>query len=1443
MTTGGYGIVPYGGGPYGGGLLAAQEEGFDVFCYRDLSMFQILSSPYADKDPVDPQHFYPNPSTLDLELCSGGAKPAVNARLWVAQSVGASFTVEWIVKFANLPTDFNDLTNSHIYLGATDAAGALLGLFFSQVGVAYTGDVSFPSGNLQLNCTFQQIPASSTYVNDTDYWVIRGAVSYDLGIVYLYMTKLSEVYVTGHQLRAILPVIPYTSSAGSPTDQVLASVRGTASVPSCAFLDSMCLGSALIIPNLAPEANAGLDQAVRLCSIIQLDGSASFDPEGASLGYQWRLVEGPTSSDFVEQVHDGWTAFSASGYVTRIYSQELGAIDGGSDPVEIGDVITIRGMAYDIVGKGLDGGNFYVQTGSEVIPHDLTAETFKYLRQRGISNPTTVNPTFFPDAAGFYSFDLVVHDGSLSSSSSLTIVNVLESPLPRGCTPDMSFLFGYLSDFWKLVEDRDRVAVFWSSVAQVVATELFTLWQYEYSKSLRDIQRTFVRRWLHYDLLLPEPLPELTTVRALYGGVASSDLPSASFQGQVLHIVSEALEGGEYELTVGLAGSPTASQALATHIQNLLRDFADSRFTVTVLGGAVDSPIRVDAPFPFTIGGNTTLSIFTVGTESRHPSGTGGAGIGTRTYKVGRSLKGLDIQEDDFLNLDGVSYRISSVLDNALDAYPYQRVVVKEDLPTAPTSSWSITGWVQSELLSFYDGLVSAGDPVDFEATDSPTGEDSTETTSELVETTALGACAAKPSRLAVDFWNLGARLVDPDVRVTLARVLRRSYVPINDLVVDVPTLQRLIVVEDDEETLRRNVDYFIEDVRGRKGIHFMSGGSSDPGDVWEGERPPNRLWAEYTYVNNNPLIEANFGLAVGLTEDMLEELPTGVDYLSAVRGLWYALYNGPTIRNLRIGVQILLGLPFAEERGTIEEIRTDFSATQGRILIRDLDRTEIVRSYNYPKVLNLEENPATGAQYAVGDTVEQFAPLVEGAEVVDYIKDPTWFEGLINQGIFYEVEKYHKFLVRVDEAAFDLEALLFAKDFVLKAKPTYTYPLFFVYRNIGETEVSITDDVVNRVKLILSDAPCGNLLGASWHYDQPRAAGGGWRNQFDSNTDPNDADPTPNTPDSEVLWAYDKAYLCPSDALTGVWCEQISGSFTVFFDGPFAWDTPVTERIGFSDASPASIPAGPGGFDMTNIGDPAVDFTGNATKVRFLALGNPESDSVLRAGLLYDDDLGAYTDYTTSGTIALLPPSGAIELGDAFYMGFLVAPDHIWVNISTAGVGAWVLQYQYWNGSNWVALSGVTDGTNAFKNSGLNAITFTRPGDMAKLLVDGKGPYYYVRAVVTTGDASPSTRPVASAVDPMGVDYEVVVENVTQATSRVEAFTAIVNTEIARVFGTPLPVTAADVINVRVRPASNGARTPDWSQIMAYVTIENAAVWQYDESLGDGEYCIERVL
>ncbi|MBI5044643.1 MAG: hypothetical protein HZC02_01845 [Candidatus Levybacteria bacterium] len=76
-----------------------------------------------------------------------------------------------------------------------------------------------------------------------------------------------------------------------------------------------------------------------------------------------------------------------------------------------------------------------------------------------------------------------------------------------------------------------------------------------------------------------------------------------------------------------------------------------------------------------------------------------------------------------------------------------------------------------------------------------------------------------------------------------------------------------------------------------------------------------------------------------------------------------------------------------------------------------------------------------------------------------------------------------------------------------------------------------------------------------------------------------------------------------------------------------------------------------------------------------------------------------------------------------------------------TAGVGGTVT-WQYWNGSTWAALSGVSDGTTGFTATvgDGKVLTFTVPSDWAATSLNGSQNLYYIRALVS---GTYSTNPI----------------------------------------------------------------------------------------------------
>ena len=1183
--TGRWGLDPWGGSlltDVGGPLPVVLP--FDIYCVGPCGPISALLSHPEVAIVGDPTQFPIDMATMDQELASGGPYLTSDAAIFINVSVPEDFTFEFTVDFGNLPPDFSNLTNVHAYFGTFAPAGGCVGLFFSQIGIAYTGSVHLDGGNnLVLDTPVQDLPNSQTLVGEDEYWTVRLAMSFSTGAVYIYVTKTADLLTIGHQLRYIMPAIPSASAALVPPSETLVSVRGTLTSPVLASLNSICLGTGVIIPGIPPTANAGVDQAIRLCSILQLDGSASTDPQQAPLTYSWQLIDAPTGSQYIYDEVDGLTypGSPPTGFTDRLYSDSLGVLNA-TNPIPAGDVIVLGGVPYTIIGTGSDLDGFFVRVGEFVLPDNLTSNTaFKYILQNGLNTRTSVKPTFYPDVPGIYKFQLIVFDGALFSEPAVVITNVVESVVARGCTPDLSFIWNYLSDFWNLVENTERITTFWQGLAQVAAAELLNLWQVDYSKSLRDIQRTFQRRWLHYDLLMQESptLISLSTVRGVYSGIESIDIPVAGIRGiSGTHLDLQFSTFSFPTIIAFTAADPYTPASIQTIMQAAFNQI-DPRILVRAIPNRAGSVtrLRIDAPFPFLVTNTSTSPLYSIGEQNGAPTGTAGAGVvGPKTYRVERSLQYLDIELNDFLCIDGVGYRIANVIDDPSDEFFYQRVTLLDPLSVPADTTWSIAGTVTSQDLDFWNGLCEVSDHVQYFVLNNNT---QTVTT---VLGPVLGSSFALPSNLPVDATPVGVYLANPALyTVYLQGVLRRKYVPVDPLIVDVPLLQQYIQSKDDTAVLRRNVDYFFDTFRGQPCIRFITPVPSDAGgnDVWQGQAPPPQLWAETSYIDNRPIIEQNFGIPAGFKLDDLAQLPSNFDYLSAVQGLWYAYWNGPTLFNLRVGTQILLGLPFAEQAGTILSIRDDFSTTTGQILMQDTADPTIVREYSYPASLSPEINPDTNAPYVVGDTVAQFAPLITGVEVVDYIKDPTWFQGYLEQGAFFEVEKFFRFLVRVDGAAFNLPALLYATSFVKRIKPTYTYPLFVVLEALGttgDTTVDTSDLVELHGTLFIFDGACLDASrGVATMFDQARPAYGGWRSQYDHNEDPTDP-PTYPTPNYPIMWGFDKNYLCPEDFIMGTICTTFASPTLPSYDSLFSFDEPVytADMVYWSEGYQLVIPA-----------------------------------------------------------------------------------------------------------------------------------------------------------------------------------------------------------------------------------------------------------------------------
>lgn len=464
-------------------------------------------------------------------------------------------------------------------------------------------------------------------------------------------------------------------------------------------------------------------------------------------------------------------------------------------------------------------------------------------------------------------------------------------------------------------------------------------------------------------------------------------------------------------------------------------------------------------------------------------SGLDGAVVTDRTYYVGSvDLTQYGVESGDMLVLNnGQSFRIDRVLSSPDDPLPNSRVLLEDPLPADASPEWAIPSGMTSAEVDYELEGVYPGDLLKIEAYDAASG-----TTVDI----SAAVVAEKGSRLAVDlsgpyYAGLG---LDPDIEwdVRVLGVKRRKAIAIDPSIKGVPRLQDVIPVEQSPTIYQQNIDYVLEpfyrdvDASPIPMLQFRDSVFIDP-DL----EPPDILWAELVLLDNEINVENLFGRLTGFLKDDASAFSSDFNYVAGVAGLLYAYQSGPDLASIGIGAQILLGQSFAEVAGVVEEIRNDFSPTQGRIAIRDADgntptRSEVIRTYYYKKdpldlttTSGLAVNDATDLPWAVGDDVPQFAPIGAGVDIVDLVSDPRWYVPYVRSGLMTEIEKFHHFLVTFNLDVVTLANLALLFRFVYRVRPEYTFPLLVGLRNHVD-EIDITDELSGDLDMYLYDTTCG---------------------------------------------------------------------------------------------------------------------------------------------------------------------------------------------------------------------------------------------------------------------------------------------------------------------------------------------------------------------------------
>ncbi len=1087
-------------------------------------------------------------------------------------AVPASYTVDFIVRFPKLPHDIADVADHHVGIQLANDAGRGVSIYFAQTGMAFSRIDDFGS--------VSSIPDSTEFTAEINRFFhrVRVAVNGGLGRAYIFIGRESDPFPP---LRFIIPA--EATPTGMP-DRFRLIACGTAIQPVSVEYRTLQLAADLLLPNLPPVANAGMDRVITAGNTARLDGRASYDPEGAPLSYRWRAIDAPYNSEFAYDGSNGSTTDDgdADG-VTTIFTVPPSSLPAW---VQNGDVLVVSGERHDIDTADILTGVITVTT--DTLPDNLSGVPFRLIRQSVLTGATTETPVAVPDIAGIYRFTLVVNDGEVSSEASEVLVNVVGARAPLGIEPSVEFLWSALGDEWKLVKNREIFTEFWRGTVQLLGAKLLEVWQHHYNMNVRDAQRVFQRKWLAFRTMINETLPLTAEVLPRFGkieGTYNFNLGDPPVTGSSLVVEVPNIDGTftQYPITFTGDSMATILADITAGVAGLdIQPYSVSDGPQLLLG-------LTSTSLAFRLGiTSSAAAILGLATETyNYLSGVRGARVTDETYRVdvGVDLIEQGVENGDLLVLNGgQAFRIDRVLNDARDPGPNQRLLLKDPLPLDATTTWEIPSIARSTEVDYDRAGAYPGDLVKVETFDAATN---------TFRDHRGYVVSQYGMTVGVRYDGLFAAFQNPALELRLLGVKRRKGVELPEDVVSIPRLQDLIPLRqyDDVATFpspqviwSENIDYVLEPFyrddleQPIPQLQFRDDVFIEP-DL----EPPDIFWAELTLFNNDQNIEDLFGRLVGFLREDTTDLGPDFSYLSGVAGLMYAMQRGPTPYAMRVGAQILFGQPFAEVAGFVTEIRDDYSPEFSRILIQDDDgntptRSEIVRSYVYRKdpldltaTSGLEVNPATGVPYVVGDRIEQFAPIGTGVRIEDYKNNPTWFVPFVSSGLLTELEKFFYFLVTFNLDLVSLSNITLIYQLIYRIKPTYTHPILLGAKTIAD-DVDVVDVLNMGVTLHLYDSACGS--GQAFMFDDYRGDGTTW-SSFDDGSS-----------------YYDGYVDCPSDwirfCLTATWPGGI-----ITYDSIFFLDTDVVDVSGtlgppgstFTPTYDMTLPAGV--YEVCSIIDP----------------------------------------------------------------------------------------------------------------------------------------------------------------------------------------------------------------------------------------------------------------
>lgn len=1018
-------------------------------------------------------------------------------------TVGADFgfQIEILLPVGKLPVDFSSLGTDKLFIGIENdlpSGDLVAGFFISEVGIAVANSAS------AINTVLPDTAALVAQFRKSSGEPLVLRIAFREDDSFAPIQHIMSVAI-GQDTRRVFTFeqgsLPFVY-AGSD-DRMNIQAIGT--VETEVLVGFMGLSSQINTYAITTQPNPGPDEVVELGDVARLDGDKSLAPEQIVVsGNDLRnaQVEPSINAVGVAITRTGDTA-AGPGFTDTFTITAPVAEEDAIPNTKVGDFITINGVSHIIATLAFPT----ITVEEPQIPLGLTAATWQVFSRDIVEAPTTgltgvivsdvlrVNnddnrgqyavtevlslaapfrlklasplpvaatdmifdigpslrpPTelswvflggpadsqlqdfvdmhrdgnvlrFIPDVIGTYRFELTVDSafGDFVPSFIDVIVEVLPTKISPGELPDTSFMWAIISDFYSLPADREHIQTTWSGDIQGMADELLRLYQYDYNKSLKDIQRTVQRKFQRIDALQEITRPVLSSTGPFVSTLKLSGSGGSTFPNNIFEVLTATFQDDGVNIgdIMRLNGQTFAVSEVLSNVRLRIvgRDFTEG---LTSLAWEIQEPLSVTAEedledlninlidtVRFVLTGPTG-DVFRAEEEILFVTGRT-ALIDPNAPEITQVLadKAISFDQLQAFEIEGLRRQTVFPVDKLI-----LRIPLLEEIVPTPSDVY----------LSNLNYLVEPGKVTVIPDFDGRTP-----------------FAVRKTEGLA------GTTLINNVFEDAAATFITSSVVKGDTLHIGADTFKISEVIS---ETQVRTSEVLIV---GQLNLGWRIS-----------HLAPDRLWAEFVNIDNAPTIQANFGHLVNLTAD--EASAVEFDYLSAVRGLFKSFFSGPTVESIRVGLELLNGLPVSEAAGELIEITAPVNARIGRIRIRDIADPAIIRVYFFPQELGLAdiEDPDTSdiRPLRVGDLVAQFQSLSKGVDVEDYINSPKWWVPFANQGLLSELEKFATFKATISSKIFDVDNIDFIISFLESIKPTYVKLALIVEANLFADTIEVND-------------------------------------------------------------------------------------------------------------------------------------------------------------------------------------------------------------------------------------------------------------------------------------------------------------------------------------------------------------------------------------------------